>query len=393
MSWVVWWLELPWQFRAFVFIVLVLVCFVAPWLYNPSLPARHALRKSLSAQNDPTFAPKAEAPLRQVRPAPDAEAPRQVQPPVQTSSISGPAQVPIQALAPSATSEVKRSSGEFNIINKITNVIPIPGGGPVEKREISVSTESGSAQVDVYLLSNRANWSFGRHDRFVDTANRPIDLSALLDNGVFAKDFAVYDAVICLGLGSRSRMLSAEETQRLVESRAAHLCGLVSAKPYIAKNKSILGLPLGQQEDATAATPDKEKLQRSVIIVGIKSGGGDLANTSTQKKLISELVHRDEIADFPLSNYSEVTSGKELRYVEVKRAIHSQLTRDAFVAGARKGGLRHAGRASPLRVAEGNQPRAKVTHRKAPLRSAQTPAQVRERVRKYGLGLRVPATL
>jgi hypothetical protein len=371
MNSIIWWLESPWQIRAFVFFLSFVACFVAPWLYSSGTLGMTASRKSLLTENDakpaltveaplpqaqspalekaasqqapalaqakaplqetqaPVLAPasdQAEAPPQQAQalvpaPAPDqAEAPpQQAQAPIPAAAPSQPerlAAVDAPALSAPAAAQF---AGGFHISNTAKSALSIPSGSPVEKQEISVTSESGgTAKVDVYLLSNRANWSFGRSDRFVDASNRHIELSSVLNNDAFAKKFRVYDAVICLGLGSRSRVLSIKETNRLVDKRAVHLCGLLAGKPFVRHNAKIFGLPLGQNLEAKAGSPEEERKQRSIVIIGIKSATGDLAGTAKQKKMISEIIRGDKLSNFPLSSYSEVTSGKELRYIEAK---------------------------------------------------------------------------
>jgi len=100
---------------------------------------------------------------------------------------------------------------------------------------------------------------------------------------------------------------------RLIDNRAVHLCGIIARKPYVSMNTKLYGLPLGQQ--LASAPSEKEKV---LIIIGIKNAKGDLADAAVQKKMVSEIIRGGKIANFPLSNYSEIASGKELRYIEVR---------------------------------------------------------------------------
>lgn len=370
MSAIIWWLESPWQLRALVFILSFFVCFAGPWLHSQSLlTSRLAARKSLAQNTESVPAPlqekatvqpsqaspkpeapveekqtviKPEAPVQGWQPTVKEEASAKPEAPAQEkqaaikpeAAVQGwqpavkeeaPAQAAGKAKAPalepalSAAPAAQHFSGGFDIVSKSTAALPIPGGGPVEKQEFAVSTEHGGAAiVDAYVLSNRASWAIRRSDRFVDSSNRRTDLSAVLDSDAFAKAAAAYDAVICVGLGSRSTTLSPQEVMRLIDHRAVHLCGVLSRKPYVSANAKLYGLPLGQHVDQAANMSETEKKQRSLIIIGIRSAKGDLADAAVQKKMISEIVRSDRIANFPLSSYSEAAPGKELRYIEVK---------------------------------------------------------------------------
>ncbi len=211
----------------------------------------------------------------------------------------------------------KTLAGGFNIISQSTSVVPVPAGSPVEKQELTASTENGgSAEVEVYVLSSKAGLGLRRSNRVVDQSNGRAELSAILDTDAFAKAVARYDTVACVGLGSRSTALSTREIARFVDSRAVQLCGIIARKPYVSMNTKLYGLPLGQQLDS--APPEKERAQRALIIIGIRNAKGDLADAAVQKKMVSEIITGGKIANVPLGSYSEVASGKELRYIEVK---------------------------------------------------------------------------
>ncbi len=108
---------------------------------------------------------------------------------------------------------------------------------------------------------------------------------------------------------------------RLVKNRSVHLCGIIARKPYVSKNAKLYGLPLGHP---LSSSSENERNQKSLIIVGIKNAKGDLADASTQKKMVAELIRGGKIAKLSLSNYSEVASGKELRYIEAKPGAASK---------------------------------------------------------------------
>ena len=225
-------------------------------------------------------------------------------------------QAAVQAPAPSAASKAQPASG-FKIISQSASVISVPAAGPVEKQEFAASTENGgSADVEVYLLSNKAGRTLRRSNRVVDQSNGRAEMSAVLDSDAFAKAVARYDTVACIGLGSRSTGLSAQEITRLIDNRAVELCGIIARKPYVSTNTKLYGLPLGQQTDS--ARQEKERAQKSLIIIGLRNTKGDLTDAAVQKKMVSEIIRGGAIANFPLSTYSEVASGKELHYIEVK---------------------------------------------------------------------------
>jgi hypothetical protein len=240
-------------------------------------------------------------------------------PPAAPSETKAPArqeQAAVQTSAPSAASEAQPAGG-FKIVSQSASVIPVPAGSPAEKQEFAVSTENGgSAEVEVYVLSHKAGRTLRRSDHVVDRSNDRAEVSAVLDSNAFAKVATLYDTVACIGLGSQSTGLSAQEMTRLIDNRALQLCGIIARKPYVSTNAKLYGLPLGQQIES--ARPEKEGAQKSLIIIGLRNTKGDLTEAPVQKKMISEIVRGGKITNLPLSNYSEVASGKELRYIEVK---------------------------------------------------------------------------
>jgi hypothetical protein len=255
-------------------------------------------------------------------PAPVMPVPVEAKAPVQQEQAPAPAkapieQVPVPANQDEATVHEPASlaiskaqpNGGFTIVSQSTSVIPVLAGSAVEKQDLAASTDKGgSADVEVYVLSNKG---LRRPNRVADVSNG--ELSAILDSDDFAKAAARFDTVACVGLGSRSMALSAQEIKRLIDNRAVQLCGVIAKKPYISANTKLYGLPLGQELDS--APSEKE---RSLIIVGIKNAKGDLADTSIQKKMVSEIIRGGKIANFQAGKYSEVASGNELRYIEVK---------------------------------------------------------------------------
>ena len=260
---------------------------------------------------------EAKAPaLHEQMPAP-VQAPAE-EAPAPSEPMARPAQeqAAVHAPAPAATSKAQLAGG-FDIINQSASVNPVPAGSPVEKQELAASTEKGgSADVEVYVLSNKAGWGLRRSNRVVDQSNGRAELSAVLDSDAFAKAAARFDTVACAGLGSRDTALSTQEIMRLIDNRAVQLCGIIARKPYVSMNTKLYGLPLGQQLDT--APSEKERAQKSLIIIGIRNAKGDLADAAVQKKMVSEIIRGGKIANFPLGNYSEVASGKELRYIEVR---------------------------------------------------------------------------
>ena len=269
---------------------------------------------------------KAPAPLTS---APvEAKAPAQQQPVVAEEKASAPATpAPAEAKAPPKQEQAAAQApaaaasaiipGAFDIIRKGENAIPAASSAAVEKQEFTVSSEKGgSADVEVHLLSTKAGPGVRRSDRSAGSAGRRTDLAGALDSDTFAKAAALYDTVVCVGLGSRSATASTQEIARLIENRAVHLCGIIARKPYISANTKLYGLSLAQPLDGVKA-PDKEK-PKSLMVIGIKSAKGDLTDLPVQKKMISELIREGKIASVPLGSSSEVASGNELRYIEVK---------------------------------------------------------------------------
>ncbi len=270
------------------------------------------MQEQAPAPNSVLLAPVEEkAPVQQEQ-VPLAQAPVDKSPaPSEPEIPAKQEQAAVHEPAPVATSKAQLNGG-FNIVNQSTSVIPVPPGSPVEKQELAASTEQGgSADVEVYVLSGKG---LRRPNRVADQSNG--ELSAVLDSDDFAKAAARYDTVACVGLGSRGTGLSTQDIKRLIDSRAVQLCGIIARKPYVSANTKLYGLPLGQQLDSTPS--EKERAQKSLIIIGIKNAKGDLADAPVQKKMVSEIIRGGKIANFPLGKYSEVVSGNELRYIEVK---------------------------------------------------------------------------
>ena len=71
-----------------------------------------------------------------------------------------------------------------------------------------------------------------------------------------------------------------------------------------------------------------------MIIIGLRNTKGDLTDAAVQKQMISEIIRGGKIANFPLNNYSEVASGKELRYIEVKGGNNNRLIKSSAVKPA-----------------------------------------------------------
>ena len=290
------------------------------------MPAEHeqvsaAAQAPVVAVPVPAMEERASAPT----PATVEEAPVLSEPKAPARQEQAAVQAPA---APSAASKAQPAGG-FKIISQSASVISFPAASPVEKQEFAAFSENGgSAEVEVYVLSNKAGRSLPQSNRVVDQSNGRAELSAVLDSDAFAKAAARYDTVACVGLVSRSRELSAQEITRLTQ-----LCGIIARKPYVSTNTKLYGLPLGQQMES--ARPEKERAEKSLIIIGLRNTKGDLTDAAVQKKMISEIIRGGNIANFPLNNYSEVASGNELRYIEVKgrnnnRPIKSSAVKPAY---------------------------------------------------------------
>ena len=299
---------------------------VAPPLVETKAPAEHdQVPAAVAKAPVPAMAERGSAPaLAAVEEVPALSEPK---------APATQEQVAVQAPAPAAVSE-EQPAGGFKIISQSASVISVPAASPVKKQEFAASTENGgSAEVEVYVLSNKAGRSLRRSNCVVDQSNGRAEVSAVLDSDAFAKAAALYDTVACVGLGSRSTGLSPQEITRLIDYRAVQLCGIIARKPYVSTNTKLYGLPLGQQMEL--ARPENESAQKSLIIIGLKNTKGDLTDAAVQKKMVSEIIRGGKIANFPLSNYSEVASGKELRYIEVKggnsnRPIKSSVVKPGY---------------------------------------------------------------
>ena len=236
-------------------------------------------------------------------------------------------QAAVPAPAPSAASKAQPAGG-FKIVSQSASVLSFPAASPVEKQEFAAFSENGgSAEVEVYVLSNKAGRSLRQSNRVVDQSNDRAELSVILDSDAFAKAAALYDTVACVGLGSRSRELSPQEITRLTQ-----LCGIIARKPYVSTNTKLYGLPLGRQMEP--ARPEKESAQKSLIIIGLRNTKGDLTDAAVQKKMVSEIIRGGSIANLPLNNYSEVASGKELHYIEVKGGTNNRPIKSSAVKSA-----------------------------------------------------------
>ena len=281
----------------------------APAPIEPKAPTEEATKTPVEQELAPT---PTEAPLQA---APAIQ--EQVPPPVEPTSPSKQEQAAVQAPAAPAQPAPLQFAGGFNFIQESANVIPTPVGSVLDKQDFAVSTEKGgSAEVEVHILPIKAGWDLRRTGRLVEQPSSRTDLSAFLDSNALGQAVARYDTVVCVGLGSRRAPLSTQEITRLIDNRAVQLCGIIARKPYVSENAKFYGLPLGQQLDT--APSEKDRADRSLILIGIINAKGDLADAATQRKMIAEFVRGNRIADFPLSNFSEVASGKELRYIEVK---------------------------------------------------------------------------
>jgi hypothetical protein len=247
--------------------------------------------------------PKADAPAQTPETVPQAEAP--AQPLLPQAQAPAPQAAPV--LAPEAA---EKPAGEFKIESKGGAAISVPALGLVEKQLASVSTPGGgSAEVEVHILPKGSILPpAGR------SAGRQADPSSFLDADAFAKAAASYDAVVCVGLGSRGGALSTEDILRLANNQAVQLCGVISRKPYVSKNTKLYGLPLAQDLDAAAAAA-KAKSETSLLVVGIRSAKGDLADTAKQKRMVAEIIR-----GLKIENVSYAEAGSD--YIEVKGGKH-----------------------------------------------------------------------
>jgi hypothetical protein len=333
MSTIILWLESPWQIRAFVFILAFLACFVAPYLYTAGKVGTAATRKSVQVENGKKPAAKAETPVHEAEALPQPEAPARqavtepkTEPPAKTAEtrtsvwleeapheqpqalvetpakeIEAPAApVPQEAAAEKRLVEpapaVQPQKEAFRFSSKAASALSIPALGRVERQEIDVTTLGGSADVEIHVIPGRAP---GR------------GLLAYAESDAFAKGAPLYNAVVCVGLGSRGEPIPTPELLRRADQGDFALCGILAQKPHLSENTKLYGLPLAQ------ATGKKGTQPR--IVVGIKSAKGDLADFATQRKMIAELFRENSIAAAGLADSAKTSAVKPARYVAVKR--------------------------------------------------------------------------
>jgi hypothetical protein len=195
--------------------------------------------------------------------------------------------------------------------------------GDVPKRKFEASTLGGDhAEIEVHVLYDRASWSISSSDSF-SNKNGIIDFNKFLDSKKFSSDVASYDAIVCLGLESSywNQKEKAPRTVDLSDSRAVSLCGMISRKDYYNKDKTrIFGLPLGYNLNSNVTFKSDEELrQRSIIIIGIRSGTGDLKSQGGEQRIICEMFKKNKIENFQAELYSEIKLKNPLRYIKIER--------------------------------------------------------------------------
>lgn len=217
-------------------------------------------------------------------------------------------------------------TGDRITVHKIAIEKLIIGDGqpPVIFEKLQAKTESGaSADIEAYLLFDRASWVYGSKTEFVGPTNSPIDLASFLDSDAFSTKASDYDALICLGLESGHSKSDYESAHNITDIRATYLCGIISRKKYISLDKTkIFGLPLGRHKDTSAKKSTKEeRKQRSVVIIGVKTPNGDLMDISKQQNVITNILKSESIENFRANEYSEVVQGASLRYIRIERGV------------------------------------------------------------------------
>jgi hypothetical protein len=169
------------------------------------------------------------------------------------------------------------------------------------------------------MTDNSAAWSTGSSSNLITHKEKEVTLDDFLESERFASELERFQAIVCLGLASGQG--SATKNLRLSDERAVHLCGRVSRKvEAIKRDVAVYGLPLGYNRNASV----KERAQRSVVLLGVQSASGTLKNEAEQRRVISCALKENIVDDFKFSDYSEVATGKLLRYIKINRGTYTQ---------------------------------------------------------------------
>lgn len=202
----------------------------------------------------------------------------------------------------------------------------VTDGVSFEKKTIKVETkEGGATEIEIYTLFDSAAWAYKSSSQLKSLKDKDINLDTFLDSPEFLGEIKDYHALVCLGLASGVARGELNRTITLSDERATHLCGLVSRKIFLGfPGIKVFGLPLGYHKNSSVSLNSREeKSQRSVVILGIKAISGTLESEAEQKRVISEILRNDGLLNFKSTDYSEVTSGKPLRYLRIERGIYS----------------------------------------------------------------------
>lgn len=218
----------------------------------------------------------------------------------------------------------------FTIVSQGVQTVKALPGRSVERQDLAVSTENGSAEVEVYVLPLS-------QDRRPPSPRETGDLaSALLDSSAFARAAARYDTIACAGLSPKDATLSRRNVASVTEGGALQFCGVLARKPYVPLHAKIFGLPL-KQEPESAASSGKERALWPVAIIGIKNAKGDLAGAAMQKTMVSSIVFGGKITNFPLGGFAGSAPDKELLSIEVKRETARAKNRPVRSATVKRG--------------------------------------------------------
>ncbi len=203
-----------------------------------------------------------------------------------------------------------------------TNTIQVGRDFSVKERSVQIQTdEGGKAQIKIYMLYDSAAWSYGSSSKLITHTNRSANLADFLDSPEFSRDVQSFDTLVCLGLASGVAKGNLADTIALSDARAVTLCGLVSRKiEAMLKKTKVFGLPLGYHKNSKVKPNSlNERRQRSVVILGVQSLSGTLETETEQQRVISLILENDIVDEFRFSDYSEVSSGKSLRYLCIER--------------------------------------------------------------------------
>jgi hypothetical protein len=250
--------------------------------------------------------------------------------PIQVDNLSNKSSGDVQATVGSnvqAPKELRTGLYTQNVGGTV-NIYIGNSAAAIEKSTIKVTEDlggsAGSAEIEIYTLFNSASWAYKSSSQLLTYKDQKLTLEEFLVSDGFMTEVKTYQAIVCLGLASGVARGELAQTVALSDERATHLCGLVSRKIYpTSEATKVFGLPLGYHQKEVKAQTREEKQQRSVVILGIKAASGTLESEEHLHSVITEILKNDGFGQLKSSDYSEVSSGKRLRYLRIERGIYS----------------------------------------------------------------------